>query len=153
MHRSKVVSPMHFVWATRERLPLITSEIAADLYRCLESEASRAGCEVLAIGGMPDHVHLAVMFPATISYSKFMQQLKGTTSKLMKNLLPPETYFYWQEGYGAFGFSPKEINAVIAYINHQERHHNRNQLWPTLEQTYEDVLPTSEGRLAKPPSE
>jgi len=31
--------------------------------------------------------------------------------------------FEWQKGYGAFSVSPKDLNALIAYIDAQEVHH------------------------------
>ena len=138
MRRSKIVSPMHFVWGTQDRLPVITEEIEEMVYRCLIDEATTLRCEILAIGGMPDHIHIAVMFPATISYSQFIKQLKGASSKLMKELLPPDTFFYWQDGYGAFGFTYNEREKVISYITHQKQHHESQKLWPSLEATGED---------------
>jgi len=35
------------------------------------------------------------------------------------------TRFAWQEGYGAFGVSKSNIDAVVRYINDQERHHKK----------------------------
>jgi hypothetical protein len=33
--------------------------------------------------------------------------------------------FHWQDGYGAFSISPGHVEAVVAYIAHQEEHHRR----------------------------
>jgi REP element-mobilizing transposase RayT len=85
MRRSKIVAPMHFVWATYQRTPLIVQGSEEPLYRCLAGEAARLKCQVLVIGGMPGHVHIAVLFPATITFSTFAKQLKGASSHLMKS--------------------------------------------------------------------
>ena len=140
MRRSKVVAPIHLVWTTYQRMPLIRPEIEEALYRCICGEAERLKGEVLAIGGMPDHVHLVVMFPATVSFSKFVQQLKGVSSHFAKErLLSPEEFFYWQEGYGLFAFSARHIPRVVAYIQNQKQHHNENNLWPALEEADEEA--------------
>ncbi|MBB6049071.1 transposase [Armatimonas rosea] len=49
---------LHFVWATRDRLPFVTPEIERRLYRMMEAKVRELGCRVAAINGMPDHVHL-----------------------------------------------------------------------------------------------
>jgi putative transposase len=58
---------LHFVWATYDRLPWVTPNIASAVYRYITTVALDDGCEVLAIGGMPDHVHLFVRISTTIS--------------------------------------------------------------------------------------
>jgi REP element-mobilizing transposase RayT len=68
---------LHLVWATKRRLPLIAPEIERRLHGCISAEARRLRCEVLAVGGMPDHVHLAVSMPTVLSPAKLMQQVKG----------------------------------------------------------------------------
>jgi Transposase and inactivated derivatives len=80
MRRSKIVSPLHFVWATYRRMPLITAGVEGPLHSCLQAEAQALGGSVLAVGGMPDHVHIAILFPATLAYSQFAKQLKGVAS-------------------------------------------------------------------------
>ncbi len=110
MRRSRIVSPMHFVWTTHERMPLLTGEVRRSVHRCLTAKAEELGCEVLALGGMPDHIHIAVMFPATVTYSRFIHLLKGASSHLVKEATEtPDAFFYWQEGYGAFGYSRSHI--------------------------------------------
>jgi putative transposase len=138
MRRSKIVSPMHFVFATRDRLPLITPDIEANLYRLLSAQACDMKAQVLAIGGLEDHIHIAVLFPATVSYADFVKQLKGAASYLLKEVhMNPEEYFYWQKGYGAFGFSRTEIPRIIAYVNEQKERHASKNLWASLEEADE----------------
>ncbi len=85
---------LHFVWATKRRLPLIVPEVERRLYGCISAEARRLGCEVLAVGGMPDHVHLAVAMPTVLSPAKLMQQVKGVSSHFAsEHLLPAGELF------------------------------------------------------------
>ena len=139
-HRSSVVIPLHFVWATYQRMPLISPEICEALYRCICQEAECLGCEVLGIGGMPDHVHLAILLPSTVTVFQVAKQTKGVSSRFAeKELLLPDSFFKWQEGYAAYAFHRSLISRVVAYINNQERHHAENNIWPDLEKTREEL--------------
>ena len=60
MQKSKAEHYLHFVWTTQQLHPLLTPEVEKSVYRCIQVEAKRLKCAVLALGGLPDHVHLAV---------------------------------------------------------------------------------------------
>src|SRR5436190_17106451 len=83
--RNKIRVLIHFVWATHERLPLITPEIERDVYRYMEKVCQDERCEVLAIGGMPDHVHLLAAISNTVSLSALMQNVKGGSSRFISH--------------------------------------------------------------------
>lgn len=114
---------LHFVWATVYRKPLVTPERERAIYRCIQNEAQKLGATVIALGGMPDHVHLAVHMPTSLSPSKLMQQVKGVSSQLGQSLLGPEEAFRWQHGYGVFSMSQPHLRNAIAYIRRQKEHH------------------------------
>lgn len=140
MRRSKIRAYIHFVWATAQRLPVILPEYEADLYHCISAEAARMKCEVLAIGGMEDHVHLFVAYSALASFGEFMRRVKGVSSKYMKDqVLPTESFFYWQEGYGLFTVSPSHVNTVSEYVLNQKQHHTEGTLRPALEEPDEET--------------
>jgi putative transposase len=133
------VAPIHFVWATYRRLPLIAEDAERVLMRCLVPDAEQMQCEVLAIGVMPDHVHIAVMFPATQTFSAFAKPLKGASSRRMKDVTQPgEHPFSWQEGYAALAFHARLIPRVVAYVENQKARHIDGSLWPDLEETDEE---------------
>ena len=68
---------LHFVWTTHERMPWIKPEIASTVHRYIQTVAHNDGCEVLAVGGVSDHVHLLVCMSATVSIARLMQHVKG----------------------------------------------------------------------------
>ena len=113
MRRSKAEIYLHFVWGTWGRLPLVTPEIERDIYRCIENEAKRLQCTVLAIGGMPNHVHLAVRIPTVVSAAVLAQQVKGVSSTFVRDRLQPDELFRWQEGYSVFSFNRKDLPVVM----------------------------------------
>ena len=79
----------------------------------------------IRIGGMPDHVHMAVGLPPTLALSKALQQIKGGSSKWLKETFPTMRGFAWQDGYGAFAVSKSNVPALTAYIEKQREHHRR----------------------------
>ena len=141
MRQSKAEMYFHLVWATWRRLPLVLPEIERAVYRCIEGEAKKLGCKVYAIGGMPDHVHLAVKTPAVIDIPKLAKQVKGVSSTLVRNRLRPDELFRWQEGYAVYTVCPRHIQQTIAYIENQKRHHADGTILDEWEEVDEEYLP------------
>ena len=124
---------MHVVWATRERYPYLTPEVERAVYRCIHQETDELRCSILAIGGMPDHVHLLVKLPPTVSIAKLVKTIKGCTSNLMGGEL------YWQAGYGVFSISRSHVDRVVKYIKNQKQHHADGSFWPEWEETFTET--------------
>ena len=118
---------------------MLTPELTASVYGRIANVAQRLGCVVLAVGGMPDHVHLAVKLPPRTSSAQLAQQVKGASSKLAGDLGGRETPFRWQEGYGVFSLSRPHAPKTIAYVENQPRHHADGILWPDLEEADEEA--------------
>ncbi len=128
---------VHLVWATAERQPLLTPEIRDAVYACIKRDAAHLKAEVIAIGGVADHVHVLARYPAAVSISRLVQQLKGSSSHLVTQRLGH--LFQWQGGYGAFSLSRSLIPRVQKYIERQEDHHHDNTLLAALEQDEEEA--------------
>jgi REP element-mobilizing transposase RayT len=139
MRRNKLRLYLHLVWATWDRLPLITPEIERRLYRSIESEAQAQGCKVLALNGMADHVHLVVSFPATITIANLLKQVKGVSSHFVNQVLAPPTPFKWQGSYGAFTVSRWDVDKIAQYVKRQKEHHAANELRLEWEETFEET--------------
>jgi REP element-mobilizing transposase RayT len=130
------------VWATSNRQPLITRAIQQKLYRCIGAEVVKCGGKVLAIGGMPDHVHLLLQIPATIAVADIARMVKGVSSTFARKEL--ETQFKWQNNYAAFSISRSHIKRVVAYIANQEQHHTGGSVWKEWEETDEESVIASQ---------
>jgi REP element-mobilizing transposase RayT len=139
MRRNKLSLFVHLVWATWDRAPLLTPEIERAVWRCVESEAVRMGCHVLAINGMPDHVHLAVRLPATLSVADLVKQVKGVSPHLVNDQYRAAGQFKWQGSYGAFSVSRWDLDMVVEYVRGQQAHHAAKQLRQEYEETFEEV--------------
>ena len=98
MRRNKLALFLHLVWATWDRLPLIDPELERRLYRMLVSQAQDQGCQVLALNGMPDHVHLFVAFPPDgPTLARWVHTLRTIIGKKLLDL--GVTKPHWQEGF------------------------------------------------------
>ena len=113
---------LHVVFSTKERRKLITKEFQPKLWSYVAGIGRNNDFLVLANGGMEDHAHLLIQLPATLTLAKAVQLLKGSSSKWANE---HGREFSWQEGYGAFGVSKSNINAVTKYITNQEKHHRK----------------------------
>ena len=120
---------VHYVWATKHRVPHITQSVEKQIHNFVKSECRKLGCEPVAIGGMPDHIHLLLQMNASVSPSELMKQVKG---KLAHTINKEEWQhnsdtFAWQNGYGALSIDYRQLDQVISYIHHQKEHHSNKQ--------------------------
>jgi len=88
----------HVVFSTKNREPWITQSVAERVWKYLGGIARENDMKALAVGGMPDHIHIALALPASQSVSKAMQLIKGGSSKWIKDTFPPMAGFAWQDG-------------------------------------------------------
>jgi putative transposase len=114
---------LHLVFSTKDRLPFLETTIRSTLYAYIATVARNAGCECLRVGGMEDHVHLAIEFSRTITIAELVEELKTSSSKWLKTQTPHLSSFAWQRGYGVFSVGPTDSEALLTYIDRQEEHH------------------------------
>jgi REP element-mobilizing transposase RayT len=132
---------VHFVWATWDRLPLVTAQAEARIYNCITAKCRELTCNPIAIGGIEDHVHLLVRMVPSIAPAFLVGEVKGASSHLMTHVVAPDTFFKWQGAYGAFTIRKDNVPIVSAYIANQKTHHANNTLDTELETT--DITETA----------
>ncbi len=130
----------HLVWATKNREPLIRSEIEAGLYAALVSKAAELGCYVHAVNGVSDHVHLIISIPPKHSVAWVVKNLKGSSSHFANHELPPGPGpFGWQRGYGYLSLGESQCERAVAYVENQKQHHHAGTTNSWLEKTDDEV--------------
>lgn len=77
---------------------MIHGGIETKLYAYLGGIARDLNAPLLAINGMPDHLHLLIRVNKNRADTEFMKQLKGSSSKWMSE--QGKSDFQWQKGYG-----------------------------------------------------
>jgi putative transposase len=152
-HRSYLAIALHLVWSTRERSPLISPAIESRLYDYLVAIARSKRCDVLAVGGTENHIHLLVTFPSTVMLGDLLRELKAGSSRWMHATLSPDDWFDWQNNYAAIAVSPSHRKRIIAYIHNQKQHHADGTTIELLERDHEEYESgeddSSEGRAAE----
>ncbi len=128
---------IHCVWATWHRLPLIMPSLEPPLYTNLAAKCHNLGCTMIAIGGMPDHIHILIGLIPTCSISRLIGEMKGASSHLITHQLQPGMFFKWQRAYGVFSVSPHAIPDVKHYIHNQKIHHGSCSCLPDLEPPFD----------------
>jgi len=126
---------LHLVWATWDRLPLITEAVQARIYAAIAEKCREFRCVPLAIGGRPDHVHLLIRFHTTTAIATLVKEVKGSSSHLVTHEITPGQFFKWQGAYGAFTLRKDEAPIVKEYIDQQKEHHAAGSLRDEWEQT------------------
>ena len=75
----------HFIFSTKHREPWISQTMEERVWSFLGGIARENKLVPILVGGMPDHIHMAVGAPPTIFVSKVIQQIKGGSSKWIKD--------------------------------------------------------------------
>jgi putative transposase len=125
----------HMVWATKNRLPLLTPDIEAVIHEILRGKAIGLGATVFALNGVLDHVHMVVAIPPKIAVATFVGQIKAVASTKFNKSGLSDGSFFWQEEYGVFSFDSKRLPNYIAYVEQQKQHHAQHTAIPILERT------------------
>jgi len=116
---------IHAIFAVQNRLSLISKPWEQRLYQYITGIIQNHGHKLLAINGMPDHIHVLFGMRPTQSLSDLMRDVKGDSSLWINENKLVAGKFSWQEGYGAFSYSKSQIHAVATYIENQEQHHKK----------------------------
>lgn len=113
----------HVVFATKNREPLIADAWAADLYEYIGGIVRERRGDLIAAGGIADHVHLLVRLHAERAVSDVVRDIKAVSSGWRHDR--GDAAFWWQNGYGAFTVSPSRVGPVTRYIAGQAEHHRK----------------------------
>ena len=74
MPQSFVSLPVHIVFSTKNREPLIRDEIQTRLYEYIGGTLRAQKCKLVAAGGMPDHVHLLVLLSKQVALADLLRE-------------------------------------------------------------------------------
>ena len=127
---------IHVVFAVQNRECIIGNLWKDELYKYITGIIQNNNHKLLAINGMPDHIHIFFGMKPTQSLSELIQMIKGDSSKWINDKKFLKSKFNWQKGFGAFSYSKSQVSNVIRYIENQELHHKKK----TFVEEYIDFL-------------
>jgi REP element-mobilizing transposase RayT len=127
---------LHLIWSTKDRHPWLTPGIREKAHTFLAGAVRQCDCEAYRVGGVADHVHLAVRLSRTLSVADLVKDVKTASSKWLKEQGPEFNGHYWQLGYGAFSVGMSQKETLLHYIDTQYEHHRTR----TFQDEYRDIL-------------
>jgi putative transposase len=127
---------IHLIFAVQGRRSLISQSWEEELYKYISGIVRKKNQKLLAINGMPDHVHILIGMKPSCCLSDLVREIKKSSSDFVKEKDFMKGRFQWQEGYGAFSTNQSSLDQVIKYILNQKKHHQKR----TFKQEYISFL-------------
>jgi len=127
---------IHVVFAVKGRNNLISTKWKGELYKYMTGIISNEGQKLIAINGMPNHIHILIGLKPTMALSNLVRDIKANSSKFINEKQWIAGKFEWQSGFGAFSYSHSQVPVIAKYIEDQEEHHKKK----TFKEEYTEFL-------------
>lgn len=123
LSHSKWNCKYHIVFAPKYRRMMIYGQIKVDIGKILRKLCEQKGVEIHEAECCPDHIHMLVSIPPSLSVSQFMGYLKGKSSLMIFDRHANLKYKYgnrhfWSRGYYVDTVG-KNKKAIEEYIRNQ----------------------------------
>lgn len=127
---------IHFIWATKNRQPIITKELKPVLLNHIKENSISKGIFIDTLNCVSDHIHLLISLGSEQTISKIAMLIKGESSFWVNKQSLVNKKFEWQDDYIALSVSESAVEKVRQYIYNQEEHHQKK----TFAQEYDEFL-------------
>jgi REP element-mobilizing transposase RayT len=117
---------VQYVFAVQNRVSLISENWQSDLYKYMTGIIVQQEHKLMAINGMPDHVHILVSMNPKQAPSDLMFNVKRSSSIWINDNKLCLGKFAWQEGFGAFSYGKSQIPTIARYIENEQKHHMKH---------------------------
>ena len=114
---------VHLVFSPKNREALINKAWKVELEKYITGIVQNRKHKLLAIGAMPDHIHILIGYNLNELIPNLVEEIKTSTNVWIKENRLSKFKFEWQHRYGAFTHSRMQIDTVVNYILTQEQHH------------------------------
>ena len=127
---------VHVIFTVQGKQNLVSQQNKDELYKYITGIVQNKKQKVIAINGMPDHIHILIGIKPDIALSDLIRDVKANASSFINEKRWVIGKFSWQEGFGAFSYSHSQLDSVANYIRNQEEHHSRK----TFREEYLELL-------------
>jgi putative transposase len=113
---------IHTILKTNDGSITIQPELESLLYLEIEKRLIEQGCEVAAVNGDSDHVHLLFMLNPLLPLHEVIRFIQGVSQQWYHthDFQSGWFKFQWQEGYCAYSVSESAVEKVQFYIQEQK---------------------------------
>lgn len=94
----------HIVWVPKYRYKVLRGEIRKYVREVVRQVCDQMGVTIISGALSTDHVHMFVEIPPHIAISKFMQMVKGRSSRKVQMRFPELKKRYWGRRFWARGY-------------------------------------------------
>ena len=116
---------VHSVWGTKNREPVLVSEVRALVCQHIQQNALVKGFYIYEVNGYTDHLHCLMPLRADWSIAKQMQMIKGEAANWINKNGILQQKLAWADEYFAASVSENKLWVVRNYIRQQEEHHRK----------------------------
>lgn len=113
----------HFVTVTKYRADLLTDEIAELVGEIAGELSADFAVNIQNVNGGSDHVHILFTAKPTTDLTKFINSLKGVTSRTIRDENPQVRQAldkaFWQSGYFLATTGQVSIDVLMEYVEEQ----------------------------------
>ena len=127
---------VHLVFAPKNREALIGKAWKNDMEKYITGIVQNHKHKMLAIGSMPDHIHLFIGYNVNHLIPDLVEEVKTSSNAWIKQNKLSKFRFEWQKGYGAFSHSRSQLDTVVKYVLNQEMHHKKK----SFKEEYLEIL-------------
>lgn len=127
---------IQILFAVKGRQSLISEQWEEELYKYITGIVTNKNQKLLAINGMPDHLHIFIGMKPSCCLSDLVREIKKASNEFINKNRFTRSKFEWQEGFGAFSYSYSSVDNVVRYIHNQKEHHRKR----TFKHEYKDFL-------------
>ncbi len=114
---------VHIVWITKYRYKVLKEDIGMRTKELIRRICNEENVEIIKGSISPDHVHILVSIPPSLSISKLVKFIKGKTSRKIQMEFPELRKKYWGQHLWARGYFVVSTGNVTTemiqdYIDH-----------------------------------
>ena len=113
----------HIVFEPKYRRQEVYGKIKADIGKILRQLCEQKGVGILEAEACPDHIHMLVSIPPSLSVAQFMGYLKGKSSLMIFDRHANLKYKYGNRHFWCRGYYVDTVGrnkkAIAEYIRHQ----------------------------------
>jgi putative transposase len=127
---------VHLVFTPMNENALIKKSWKDSLEKYITGIVQNNGHKMIAIGCMPDHIHIFIGYNVNQLIPDLVEKIKTSSNAWIKEGRLSKFKFGWQRGYGAFSHSRSQLDSVVKYILNQEEHHQKK----SFKEEYLEIL-------------
>lgn len=103
----------HIVWLPKYRRKVLVGIVKKRIEELLKQCAEVNGWELQELNVQPDHVHLMIQIPPSVSVSNVVNVLKGVSSRVIRlELMPEIKSMLWGKDFWADGYYSETVGVV-----------------------------------------